>query len=74
MWRVLREAGRPWPVLSEDAVTDFKVAEAVYVKVKHEEADAHKKQMREDWKKRTEDLRTRVETSGGSVADVRAVA
>jgi hypothetical protein len=71
MWRVYRAAGREWPVLSPDEVIDFKIAEAVYLKVQKEEADAQNKQMREDWKKKTEDLRTRVETGGGAVGQVR---
>lgn len=67
MWRVYRAAGRPWPVLSSDDVIDFKVAEAVLIKTQQEEADAQDKKMREDWKKKTDDLRERVETGGGIV-------
>jgi hypothetical protein len=51
MWRTLRDAGRPWPVLSEDDVLDYMVMEAVAVKVRHEEAEAQKKAEREAWKK-----------------------
>lgn len=39
--------------------------EAVALKIQKEDADAHDKQMRKDWKRKTEDLRTRVESGGG---------
>lgn len=65
MWRAYRAAGREWPVLSSDEVVDFKVMEAVALKIQKEDADAHDKQMRKDWKRKTEDLRTRVESGGG---------
>lgn len=51
MWRVCREAGRPWPVLSEDSVIDYMVMEAVYLKVQEEERAAQKEQERREWKK-----------------------
>lgn len=42
MWRVLRSAGRPWPVLSEDDVLDYMVMEAVKLKVDLEDEEARK--------------------------------
>jgi hypothetical protein len=51
MWRVHREAGRPWPTLSEDSVIDYMVMEAVAIKVRKEDDEAEKKRKRDEWKK-----------------------
>jgi hypothetical protein len=41
MFRVYKEAGRPWPVLCpEDDVIDYMVMEAVSLKVRKEDRDA----------------------------------
>jgi PHD/YefM family antitoxin component YafN of YafNO toxin-antitoxin module len=43
MWRVCKEAGRPWPVLCpEDDVIDYMVMEAVYLKVQKQD-ERHRK-------------------------------
>ncbi len=52
IWRVCKEAGRPWPVISEDSVIDYAIMEAVYIKVQTEEREAEKKAQREEWKRR----------------------
>lgn len=41
MWRVYKEAGRPWPIVcAEDDVIDYMVMEAVAIKAaKREEKD-----------------------------------
>lgn len=39
LWRVYREAGRPWPVISDDDVLDFMIMEAVALKAKKEERE-----------------------------------
>jgi hypothetical protein len=43
MWRVCKEAGRPWPSLSDDDVIDYMVMEAVALKANKEEQDEQKK-------------------------------
>ena len=42
LWAATKETGRPWPILSDDAVIDFLVIEAVRVKVGEMRADAEK--------------------------------
>lgn len=51
MWRVHRDAGRPWPTLSDDPVIDYMLMEAVALKVREEDAAAEKKRQRDEWKK-----------------------
>lgn len=51
LWQVHKAAGRPWPVLDEDPVIDFKIMEAIAVKINVEEEKAHKKAERDNWKK-----------------------
>lgn len=55
MWRVCREAGRPWPVLSDDPVIDYMVMEAVMLKVRKQDDEARKANERNDWKKKRAD-------------------
>lgn len=43
MWRVCKEAGRPWPVLSDDDVVDYMVMEAVALKANKDEAEAEQR-------------------------------
>lgn len=43
LWAATKETGRPWPTLTDDAVLDFLVIEAVRVKVGEMRADAEKK-------------------------------
>lgn len=52
MWRVCKEAGRPWPVLSEDSVIDYMVMEAVALKVKKAEAEEQKKAEKKEWQRK----------------------
>jgi hypothetical protein len=42
MWRVCKEAGRPWPRLSDDDVIDYMVMEAVCLRVAREDEKAKK--------------------------------
>lgn len=42
MWRVCKDAGRPWPVLCDDDVIDYMVMEAVAIKVRKAEEKAAK--------------------------------
>lgn len=43
MWRICREANRPWPVIcEEDPVVDYMVMEAVALKVRKLDEDARK--------------------------------
>lgn len=51
MWRVCKEANRPWPVLCDDEVTDYLVMEAVAMAVDKEDQDQKKKSEKKDWKK-----------------------
>jgi hypothetical protein len=51
MWRVCKEAGRPWPILSDDSVIDYMVMEAVALKVRKADEKAQKEAEREQWKK-----------------------
>lgn len=57
MWRVHKEAGRPWPTLSPDPVLDYMVMEAVYLRVKKREQEERKAAEREQWKKDREALK-----------------
>lgn len=60
MWRVFRDAGRPWPVLCDDDVIDYMVMEAVALKAKKEEQAqekaAHIKQWQQDEKERLKQM------------------
>lgn len=60
MWRVLRQAGRPWPVLSDDPVVDFQIMEAVAYKTAQEDEElrkaAEKKTEQKRWKEDKSDL------------------
>ena len=56
MWRVHKEAGRPWPVICpEDDVIDYMVMEAVAIRVQREDEKLRKAQEREQWKKQPSD-------------------
>lgn len=57
MWRVTKEAGRPWPVLSEDPVLDYMVMEAVAIKVRREEEKAQREQARKEFKRDVDHLK-----------------
>lgn len=57
MWRVYKAAGRPWPTLSHDDVTDYMVMEAVALRATHEEHKAAKDAEKKDWKKKTDHLK-----------------
>lgn len=50
MWRVCKEAGRPWPVLCDDDVIDYMVMEAVALKVRKEEEKDRKAAEQKAWK------------------------
>lgn len=50
LWRVHKEAGRPWPVICpEDDVIDYMVMEAVAIRVSKEEAKAEKARKMKEW-------------------------
>ena len=52
MWRVCKEAGRPWPVICEDdPVLDYMIMEAVALKIRKQDREAEKEQERKDFKK-----------------------
>lgn len=52
MWRVCKEAGRPWPVICEDdPVLDYMVMEAVALKVRKQDKEAEKEHERAEFKK-----------------------
>lgn len=56
LWRVSKEAGRSFPILSEDDVIDFMITEAVALRIDKEDRNAEKKQERDEWKKDTSGL------------------
>lgn len=56
LWRTCKEAGRPFPKISDDDVIDFMVMEAVTIKVRKEDEEAQKEQERKKWKKDPEGL------------------
>ena len=43
LWRVHKDAGRPWPVIDDDDVIDYMVMEAISLKVRKEDEAARKK-------------------------------
>ena len=52
MWRVCKEAGRPWPVICpDDSVLDYMVMEAVALKVRKQDKEAEKQVERSNFKK-----------------------
>lgn len=53
MWTTYREAGRPIPRFSDDDYVDYCIIEAISLKVRKAEAEARKKQERDEWKKET---------------------
>ena len=50
MWRVHKEAGRPWPQISDDPILDYMIMEAVALKVREEDMEEEKKRKRDEWK------------------------
>lgn len=57
MWRVCKEAGRSWPVISDDPVIDYMVMEAVAIKARKEDDEAQKKAEDEAKRKKFKDDR-----------------
>lgn len=55
MWRVCKEAGRSWPVICADPVLDYMVMEAVMLKVRKQDEEAHKVEERKAWKKKQQE-------------------
>lgn len=53
MWRVCKEAGRPWPTLDSDDVIDYFIAEAVAIRVGGEDRAQEKKREIDRWKEET---------------------
>lgn len=51
MWWACKDAGRPWPTLSDDDVIDYMVMEAVALKVRKQEAARQKQAERDQWKR-----------------------
>jgi hypothetical protein len=64
IWTTCKEAGRPFPVLDEDDVIDFQIAEAVVVKVAKEREEQQKKQERKEWRKDQEGIDRLKEITG----------
>jgi hypothetical protein len=58
-WRVHKEAGRPYPKVSDDDVIDYLVVEALALKAGKERQEAEEAAKKQDWKNQTEDLRKR---------------
>lgn len=50
LWRVCKQAGRPWPTLDDDDVIDYLVMEAVAVKASEIEREAEKEQEVDKWR------------------------
>ncbi len=50
MWRVSKEAGRPFPRVSDDDVIDFMVTEAVAVKIATLAEVEQDNKKRKDWR------------------------
>lgn len=50
MWRTYKAANRPWPVISDDPVTDYMIMEAVSMKIRKEDSEAEEQQRRKDFK------------------------
>lgn len=57
LWRICKAAGRPFPQISDDDVTDFMVTEAVTLKVHEEDEKARKEQERKEWKGNSDHLK-----------------
>lgn len=56
MWRICREARRPWPVIvPDDDVLDYMVMEAVALKVNREDKESKKQQEVNDWKRKEQE-------------------
>lgn len=51
LWRVCKEANRPFPSVSPDDVIDYMVMEALAVKDQEEQQEAQKKAERDAWRK-----------------------
>ncbi len=60
LWRVFKEAGRPFPKLSEDDVVDYCIMEAVAMKIAEEDKDQEDEQERKNWKKDPEALKKKL--------------
>jgi hypothetical protein len=50
IWRTNRSAGRPWPQISWDPVTDYMIMEAVSMKIRKEDNEAAERKKRNDFK------------------------
>lgn len=58
LWRVHKEAGRPWPVICpEDDVIDYMVMEAVAIRVQKADEKAAKAAERKRWQKDNDHLK-----------------
>lgn len=51
LWLAYREAGRPFPKLSDDDVLDFLGVEAIRLKIGEEQRAGQDAKEREDWRK-----------------------
>lgn len=65
LWRVCKEAGRPFPQLDDDPVIDFQITEAVALKVMKEEEKARKAAEKKQWRQDSEGLSRLKELAGG---------
>lgn len=57
MWRVFKEAGRPFPRFTEDDVLDYMLIEAILLKVQREDEEQRKKQKTREWRANRDDLK-----------------
>lgn len=67
LWRVCKEAGRPWPVIDEtDDVIDFMIMEAVTIKINREEKKKAKEREHKEFKRDKEGLAKLREAAAGA--------
>lgn len=57
LWRANKQAGRPWPKISDDDVIDFMVMEAISLKVQLEDVERDKKARKEAERKSYKDTK-----------------
>lgn len=65
LWHIHKQAGRPWPTLSEDDVTDYMVMEAVAIKAAKQEEKAQRQAKAQDFKQDKEGLDRLRSIAGG---------
>lgn len=65
LWRVCKEAGRPWPVIDSDDVIDFMIMEAVALRIDRIEKERAKEKQAKEFKKDKAGLDKLREIAGG---------